>query len=130
MANRNELPPGKRVPGGVALSEQPGGFLGLLTSKQRVSLLELGSAHLYRRGQVLMREGGPADVVMVVLEGLARVTTASEDGKEILLGLRGSGDLLGEMGALSSSNLRSATVTAATQLRGCVIRAASFVAFL
>lgn len=77
-----------------------------------------------------MREGGPADVVIVVLEGLALVTAASEDGKEILLGLRGDGDLLGEMGALSSNTVRSATVTAATRLRGCVIRAASFVTFL
>jgi CRP-like cAMP-binding protein len=41
--------------------------------------------------------------------------TASEDGKEILLGLRGSGDLLGEMGALSNSKVRPATVTAATR---------------
>ena len=130
MANLNRQPSGTGVSGGTALSEQPGGFLDLLTNKQRVSLLELGSAHLYRRGQALMHEGGPADIVIVVLEGLARVTTASEGGKEILLGLRGSGDLLGEMGALSSSNFRSATVTAATQLRGCVVRAASFVAFL
>jgi hypothetical protein len=51
--------------------------------------------------------------------------TASEDGKEILLGLRGSGDLLGEMGALSNSKIRPATVTAATPLRGSMMRAAT-----
>lgn len=48
----------------------------------------------------------------------------SEDGKEILLGFRGSGDLVGEIAVLSGST-RSATVTAATERQGTVIRAAS-----
>lgn len=113
----------------VLLETSPGGFLGLLTAHQRRSLLKLGAVHRYSRGQVLMYEGGPADVVVVILDGLARVTVVSEDGKEILLGFRGSGDLLGEMGTVSSTS-RSATVTAATELRGNVIRAASFVAHL
>jgi CRP/FNR family transcriptional regulator, cyclic AMP receptor protein len=130
MTNHAERPLGAASPAGPALSgAPPTGFLSLLTNHQRRSLLELGAAHLYRRGQVIMREGGPADIVVVVLDGLARVTALSEDGKEILLGFRGGGDLLGEMGAVSSSS-RSATVTAATDLRGTVIRAALFVAYL
>lgn len=122
--------PGVGMSGGGELPVKPRGFLEMLTAKQRLSLMELGASHHYRRGQIIMREGRPADVVIVVLEGLVRVTTASEDGKEILLGLRGSGDLLGEMAALSNSKIRSATVAAATQLRACMIRAAPFVAYL
>jgi CRP-like cAMP-binding protein len=106
-----------------------GRFLGSLTSKQRNSLLALGSRHQYRPGQVVMREGGPADIVVVILRGLAKVVAVSEGGKEILLGLRGTGDLVGEMAVLSRRP-RSATVIAATDLRGSVIRAASFVAHL
>jgi CRP-like cAMP-binding protein len=76
-----------------------------------------------------MREGNTADVVIIILSGLARVTAVSEDGKEILLGLRGSGDLVGEMAALSNST-RSATVTAASVLYASVMRAASFIGYL
>jgi len=114
---------------GAAPSMAYSGFLGLLTSNQCSSLLELGSSRVYQPGQVLMREGNPADIVIVILRGLAKVTAVSEDGKEILLGFRGSGDLVGEMAVLSSTS-RSATVIAATELQGSVISAASFVAYL
>jgi CRP/FNR family cyclic AMP-dependent transcriptional regulator len=104
-------------------------FLDLLTSRQRSSLLDLGATYVYRRGQVMVHEGGSGDVVIIIFEGLAKVTLVSEDGKEILLGFRGSGDLVGEMAVLSNMP-RSATVTAATDLQASVIRAASFVAYL
>jgi CRP-like cAMP-binding protein len=107
----------------------PDNFLDLLTESQRISLLGLGSVRVYRPGQILMREGNAGDVVIIILRGLAKVVVVSEGGKEILLGLRGDGDLVGEMAVLSSRS-RSATVIAATELHGCVIKAASFVSHL
>lgn len=114
-------------PGKSALASA--NFLELLTADQRTSLLQLGSNRVYRPGQFLMHEGDSADVAIVVLRGLAKVTIVSEGGKELLLGLRGTGDLLGEMAILSKKD-RSATVVAATELLGCVIGAASFVGYL
>jgi CRP/FNR family transcriptional regulator, cyclic AMP receptor protein len=103
----------------------------MLTEKQRSSLLGLGSNTTYRPGQIIMREGGPGNAVVVILRGLARVTVLSEDGKEVLLGFRSSGDLIGEMAVMSRrARPRSATVAAATELRGNFIGAATFVAFL
>jgi len=107
----------------------PGKFLDLLSASQKTSLLELGTIRAYYPSQVMMREGNAADVVIVILRGLAKVVVVSEGGKEVLLGLRGDGDLLGEMAVLSSRP-RSATVIAATELQGCVIKAASFVSYL
>lgn len=107
----------------------PGKFLDLLTASQKISLLELGTVRVYYPSQILMREGNTGDVVVVILRGLAKVVVVSEGGKEVLLGLRGDGDLVGEMAVLSSRS-RSATVLAATELQGCVIKAASFVSYL
>jgi CRP/FNR family transcriptional regulator, cyclic AMP receptor protein len=104
-------------------------FLGSLSTEQRHSFLALGARRQYRPGQVVMREGGPADIVVVILSGLAKIIVVSEGGKEILLGLRGADDLVGEMAVLSRRP-RSATVIAATDLDGTVISAASFVAHL
>jgi CRP/FNR family transcriptional regulator, cyclic AMP receptor protein len=106
-------------------------FLGMLTDNQRNSLLGLGSNTTYRPGQTIMREGNPGNAVVIILRGLARVTVHSEDGKEVLLGFRSSGDLVGEMAVMSRrSRSRSATVAAATELLGNFIGAASFVAYL
>ncbi len=107
----------------------PGKFLDLLTASQKISLLALGAIRVYGPSQVLMREGNAGDVVIVILRGLAKVIVVSEGGKEVLLGLRGDGDLVGEMAVLSSRS-RSATVIAATELQGCVIKATSFVSYL
>lgn len=107
----------------------PEKFLDLLTDGQRTAMLGLGSNRLYHQNQFLMREGNPGDVVIIILRGLAKVVVVSEGGKEILLGFRGSGELIGEMAALSSRP-RSATIIAATELQGCVIRAASFISYL
>jgi|HubBroStandDraft_1064217.scaffolds.fasta_scaffold11410_3 CRP/FNR family cyclic AMP-dependent transcriptional regulator len=108
---------------------QPSGFFFSLTDAQRNALLELGSGCTYRAGQVMMREGNPGRAVIIILAGLAKITALSEHGKEILLGFRGNGDLIGEMAVLSSER-RSATVTAATSLNGRLILAESFVAYL
>lgn len=111
------------------LATLSGGFLGLLTSAQRTAMLELGASRAYHSGQVMLREGRPGEAVIIILRGLAKVVALSEDGKEVLLAFRGSGDLVGEMAVLSGG-LRSATVVAATEVQGKLIRAASFVAFL
>jgi CRP/FNR family transcriptional regulator, cyclic AMP receptor protein len=108
---------------------QEGHFIDSLATDQRLSLLQIGAMHGYKPGQVIMREGAPADIVIVITQGLAKIVVVSEGGKEVLLSLRGTGDLVGEMAVLSRRR-RSATVIAATVLKASVIRADSFVAYL
>jgi CRP/FNR family transcriptional regulator, cyclic AMP receptor protein len=120
---------GKSTERSESRATRPRGFFSLLTLAQRDSLLALGPGCRYRPGQVMMREGHPGTAVIIILDGLAKVTALSEHGKEILLGFRGSGDLVGEMAVLSDQP-RSATVTAATELRGRRILAQSFVKYL
>lgn len=62
-------------------------------------------------GEVLLREGGPPDSVLMLLEGRVKVTAATSRGPAAVLGFRGPGDVIGEIGALTG-NPRSATVTA------------------
>lgn len=76
-----------------------------------------------------MREGSRGDVVIIILHGLAKIIVVSEGGREVLLGFRAGGDLVGEMAVLSNRS-RSATVTAATELQGRVIKAATFSSYL
>jgi CRP/FNR family transcriptional regulator, cyclic AMP receptor protein len=131
VADHGERHAGTPASGPGWLVIPPDSFLGMLTDNQRSSLLGLGSNTIYRPGQIIMREGNPGNAVVVILRGLARVAIHSEDGKEVLLGFRSSGDLIGEMAVMSSSTrLRSATVAAVTELRGNFIGAASFVAYL
>lgn len=107
----------------------PASFLGSLTDSQRESLLALGVARVYVPGDVVLRQGDRGGLVVLILRGIAKVTVIAETGKETLLGIRGAGELIGEMATLSSQP-RSATVVAATELHGRVILAAPFVTYL
>jgi CRP/FNR family transcriptional regulator, cyclic AMP receptor protein len=71
----------------------------------------------YRQGEVVFRQGDPADSVFYIQTGKAKLTVLSEHGKEAVVGLLGPGDFFGE-GCLAGQPLRTATASA---LADCVI---------
>jgi CRP/FNR family transcriptional regulator, cyclic AMP receptor protein len=78
---------------------------------------------------VLFNEGDIADRVVVLLEGNVKVSFSTDDGKEVVLAVRGPGDLIGELSALDEEPL-SATVTAMGPVTGLVLSADAFRDFL
>jgi CRP/FNR family cyclic AMP-dependent transcriptional regulator len=71
----------------------------------------------YRKGQIIYTQGEPADSVFYIQSGKVRKTVVSEQGKEAVVALLGTGDFFGE-GCLTGQPLRLATVSAMTE---CVI---------
>src|SRR6202140_2452543 len=71
----------------------------------------------YRKDQNVYRQGDPADAVFYVQSGKVKKTVVSEQGKEAVVALLGSGDFFGE-GSLAGEALRLSTVSALTK---CVI---------
>jgi CRP-like cAMP-binding protein len=52
------------------------------------------------RGDAIFRAGAAGDDVVVVLSGRIKLVAYGADGREVLLAMRGPGELLGEMAAL------------------------------
>jgi CRP/FNR family transcriptional regulator, cyclic AMP receptor protein len=71
----------------------------------------------FRKDQIVYRQGDPADSVFFVQSGKIKKTVVSEEGKEAVVALLGTGDFFGE-GCLAGEALRLATVSAMTN---CVI---------
>src|ERR1700724_173034 len=71
----------------------------------------------YRKDQIVFRQGDPADAVFYIRSGKVKSTVVSEQGKEAVVALLGTGDFFGE-GCLTGQPLRLATVSAMTE---CVI---------
>ena len=99
----------KRVPLFKSLSDAQASALALATEKRR-----------FRRNQVIVELGQKSDALFIILSGQARVTLASEKGREIVLALLESGDSIGEM-SLIDYQPHSATVTADTPLDALVL---------
>jgi CRP-like cAMP-binding protein len=70
-----------------------------------------------RKGQIVFRQGDLADAVFYIQSGQVKKTVVSEQGKEAVVALLGTGEFFGE-GSLAGEILRLGTVTALTK---CVI---------
>ena len=58
----------------------------------------------FRRGQALFTQGDRAERVFVIERGWVLITSMAPGGREIVLGLRGPGDLIGDLSALEHAN--------------------------
>ena len=79
-------------------------------------------------GDVIMREGEPADYVIVIIEGRTRICV-EENGWDRILAERGPGDLVGERGGLQV-RVRSASVIAIEAVLALAVTTADFTAFV
>lgn len=106
----------------------PHSFWAALTAIERAELTAVAEERTFAAGEVLWREGQPADHVVVVRRGRALVCV-ERDGIDRVLARRGPGDLLGERAALQV-NLRSATVVAQDAVTALKVSTERFAAFL
>lgn len=106
-----------------------GTFMDMLDGGAWDALRGRGRPQEFRPGSVLLYEGQVAAPVVVVVEGLVRVSALSCDGRELVLAFRGPGSILGELAALDGGRC-SATVTAIDDVRVIALTSAEFHDFL
>src|ERR1700726_1194518 len=68
----------------------------------------------YRKNQIVYSQGDPSDSVFFIQSGRAKKSVVSEQGKEAVVALLGTGDFFGE-GCLAGETLRLSTVSALTK---------------
>lgn len=100
-------------------------FAGALTPEERERLARDGRRRRFPRGSTLFNEGERSDRVVIVLSGRVKVSYFTEHGREVVLAVRSSGDILGELSALDGEP-RSATATALEPVEALVLAAGQF----
>jgi CRP-like cAMP-binding protein len=101
-------------------------LLGTLSGPARDRLLQLGSLVQYAGpSRILIREGEDSRFVLVILDGVVKVTGYVYGGRDALLAIRMAGDIVGEFAALDDG-LRSASVTSCGALVARTIKAPEF----
>lgn len=84
-----------------------------------------GARRRYPRGSTLLNEGDRSERMVIIVSGQAKVSYFTADGREVLLAVRGPGDLLGELAALDGEPF-SATVTALDDIEALVMTVDQF----
>jgi CRP-like cAMP-binding protein len=105
------------------------GFLEQLEPAELEALRAAGTRRRYPAGAMLFHEGERSDYVIAVFAGRVKISYYTADGKEVVLGVRGGGELLGEMSALDGET-RSASASALEPVDAVVLRAEEFTQFL
>ncbi|HEY1591529.1 MAG TPA: Crp/Fnr family transcriptional regulator [Solirubrobacteraceae bacterium] len=93
------------------------------------ALRRAGHLRQFAAGQALFVEGDGAERVFVIESGWVLLSCAAPDGREVVLGLRGPGDVIGDMSILDGEP-RSATALALDPLGAIVAPASALTAAL
>lgn len=87
-----------------------------LTREELGELLRDAREHKAKKGETLLRQGDSGDFLVILIEGQARVTIFTANGREIVLAYASAGSVLGEI-ALLDGGVRTASVIAMEPLR-------------
>jgi CRP/FNR family transcriptional regulator, cyclic AMP receptor protein len=105
------------------------GFWGLLTPSEQEVLAGLGRISVFASGATMCVEGEPATHVFVLMTGWVKILSTTNDGREIVLALRGDGDIIGDIAGATTGH-RTATVQAVDKVRALIVRYDAFSSFL
>jgi CRP-like cAMP-binding protein len=105
------------------------GFWTLLARDEQDTLSGLGMPRDYSPGATICLEGDPAMHVYVLLAGWVKILSTTRDGHEIVLALRGDGDIVGET-AGETTGRRNATIQAVGKVRALIVPYEKFSSFL
>jgi CRP-like cAMP-binding protein len=105
------------------------GFLRELDAPARSAFDGLGARRRFDTGATLFLEGDLGGTVIVIHGGHVKVFATSEDGRGVMLAIRGPGDVLGDLSAVDGAP-RNASGTALEPVDAQVISSAAFRTFL
>jgi CRP/FNR family transcriptional regulator, cyclic AMP receptor protein len=81
----------------------------MLTPDQAQSVADSVTKRRFKRGDIVMEQGGQPNALFILLNGRARVLTADQRGREVIMAVLEAGDYVGEM-SLIDGEPASATV--------------------
>jgi CRP/FNR family transcriptional regulator, cyclic AMP receptor protein len=104
-------------------------FLRQLGQQDAEELLAVARRRSIAKAQPILREGSAGDEVVIVLGGRVKLVASGAEGREVVLAIRGPGELIGEMAALGGIR-RTATAIAVDSVEAAYLRADELRQFL
>lgn len=112
-----------------SITLDPASFLSRLPSEARADLEYLARRRWWPRGSVLCSQDESSRWVAALLAGRVKISSLTDSGDEVVLGISGPGALIGELEVIDRKP-RPATVTALEPVAALLIPNEDFVVFL
>jgi CRP/FNR family transcriptional regulator, cyclic AMP receptor protein len=104
-------------------------FLEALDGASRDALHEVGTVRRFAAGLPLLVQADDDDGVLVLLGGHVKLTVPTQVGREVILAVRGPGDLVGELAALDGGR-RTASAVALEAVEALTLSGTAFRRFV
>lgn len=92
-------------------------------------LCRIGTSRYFRAGDYLLRRDDTSTGLVAVEQGLCKVIDVDVDGHEVIVAIRGPGDVFGETSALTE-RARTASVVAVQPVKAAMVSRREFDAYL
>lgn len=92
-------------------------------------LCEIGTSRHFRAGDYLLRRDDTSTGLIAVESGLCKVIDVDADGHEVIVAIRGPGDVFGETSALTA-RARTASVVAVQPVKAAMVSRREFDSYL
>ncbi len=100
-------------------------ILSSLSKEDLVKISAMITHHIFKKGEILLREGDRTDYIVIIHEGSAKAYKTTADGREQILYVFTEGDFFGEQN-LFRNNEATYTVEALQTLKTCHLSKAQF----
>jgi CRP-like cAMP-binding protein len=104
-------------------------FLRQLAADDADALIAQSRRRSVRKAEPILRVGAAGDDALLVFEGRVKLVAYGAENREVVLAIRGPGELVGEMAALGAQR-RTATVIAVDDVEVGILRAEDLRAFM
>jgi len=111
------------------MSDAGPSFVRQLTPADADALIAIVRRRAIAKSERLLHAGAAGDEVMLVLSGRVKLIAYGNDRREVVIGIRGPGELIGEMAALGAQR-RTATAVALDDVEVGLLSAAQLREFL
>jgi len=105
------------------------GFWHLLSGSDQSALSDLGRFSSFPAGATMCLEGEPTTHLFVLVSGWVKIVSVTRDGQEVVLALRGNGDIIGEIAGEATGH-RTATARTIGRVRSLIVTHDEFDSFL
>jgi CRP/FNR family transcriptional regulator, cyclic AMP receptor protein len=105
------------------------GFWTLLSPTEQAVLTSIGRVSVFPPGATMCYEGEPTTHIFILVKGWVKVFAVTSDGRELMLALRGQGDVIGDVAGATTGH-RNATIKAVDAVQALICRYDRFDAFL
>ena len=89
----------------------------------------MGRRKVFPAGTVIVHEGIVGESILLLLRGVVKISYVPQNGKEVVLGFRGQGQIVGELSVIDRQP-RSGTVTAMETAEAVLLSSTDFLAFI